>query len=43
MSLSDRPAANFPSPLLADRVEGALVGLALGDALGAPVEWLQPP
>ncbi len=40
MSLSDHPAENFPSPLLADRVVGAMVGLALGDAFGAPVEWL---
>jgi ADP-ribosyl-[dinitrogen reductase] hydrolase len=28
------------TPILQERIVGALVGLALGDALGAPVEWL---
>ena len=27
---------------LADRARGAMLGLAVGDALGAPLEWLHP-
>ena len=30
-------------PLTVDRYRGALVGLALGDALGAPYEFKSPP
>src|SRR6185295_8587145 len=32
-----------PDPVTADRYRGALVGLALGDALGAPYEFRSPP
>ena len=37
------PAACDTASVTADRYQGALVGLALGDALGAPYEFRSPP
>ena len=46
----DRPAKNFrlptrmpkPQPSLLSRYQGSLLGLAIGDALGAPIEFCPP-
>ncbi|TJZ51024.1 ADP-ribosylglycohydrolase family protein [Streptomyces piniterrae] len=37
-----RPPADTPSPTLEDRAAGCLVGAAVGDALGGPVEGWTP-
>ena len=41
-ALGTGPAVAGDTPLLADRVAGALLGTAYGSALGLPFEWLDP-
>lgn len=40
MGLNDLDAGGAPPPLTSDRTRGCLLGGAVGDALGAPVEFL---
>jgi ADP-ribosyl-[dinitrogen reductase] hydrolase len=37
-AMSQHDSSPAPTPGLADRIAGCLVGLAVGDALGAPLE-----
>ncbi|MEU3182769.1 ADP-ribosylglycohydrolase family protein [Streptomyces sp. NPDC006923] len=41
-ALPTAPAATAPVPTLADRITGCLIGAAVGDALGGPVEGYSP-